>query len=103
MKKIVLAIVVIAVAAIAWWIYKIRTTPPTVPFTKVVRQKISNNLSTNGKVEPQDYQEVRATVQGLIARLPVHQGDTIAQGQVLAEISQPGQQDELQSAEARAA
>ena len=103
MKKIVLAIVVIAVAAIAWWIYKIRTTPPTVPFTKVVRQKISNNLSTNGKVEPQDYQEVRATVQGLIARLRVHQGDTIAQGQVLAEISQPGQQDELQSAEARAA
>src|SRR6185312_2038712 len=44
-----------------------------------------------------------ASVQGLIARLLVHQGDTVAQGQVLAEISQPGQQDELQSAEARVA
>jgi HlyD family secretion protein len=103
LKKIVLAIVLIAVAALAWWIYTVRSTPPTAPFTKTVRQKIANNLSTNGKVEPQDYQEVRASVQGLIARLPVHQGDTIAQGQVFAEISQPGQQDELQSAEARAA
>ena len=103
MKKIVLAILLIAVAALAWWIYKVRSTPPTVPFAKAVRQKIANNLSTNGKVEPQDYREVRAAVQGLIARLPVHQGDTVAQGQVFAEISQPGQQDELQSAEARAA
>ncbi|HVY93821.1 MAG TPA: efflux RND transporter periplasmic adaptor subunit, partial [Bryobacteraceae bacterium] len=78
-------------------------TPPKVPFAKVARQKIANNLSTNGKVEPQDYAEVHASVQGLIARLPVHQGDTIAQGQVFAEVSQPGLQDELQSAEARAA
>jgi HlyD family secretion protein len=103
LKKIVLAIVLVAVAALAWWIYNVRSTPPSAPFAKAVRQKISNNLSTNGKVEPQDYREVRASVQGLIARLPVHQGDKIAQGQVFAEISQPGQQDELQSAEARAA
>jgi HlyD family secretion protein len=103
LKKIVFAIVLIVVAALAWWIYNVRSAPPAVPFAKSVRQKISNNLSTNGKVEPQDYREVRATVQGLIARLPVHQGDTIAQGQLFAEISQPGQQDELQSAEARAA
>jgi HlyD family secretion protein len=103
LKKIVLAVVLIVVAALAWWIYNVRSTPPAVPFAKSVRQKIANNLSTNGKVEPQVYEEVHATVQGLIARLPAHQGDTIAEGQVLAEISQPGQQDELKSAEARAA
>jgi HlyD family secretion protein len=103
LKKIILAIVVIAVAAFGWWIYRVRSTPPTVPFAKAIRQKIANNLSTNGKVEPQNYEEVHASVQGLIARLPVHQGDTVAQGQVFAEISQPGQQDELQSAEAHVA
>jgi len=103
LKKIVLAIVLIATAALASWIYKVRSTPPRVPFAKASRQKIANNLSTNGKVEPQDYEEVHASVQGLIARLPVHRGDTIARGQLFAEISQPGQQDELESAEARAA
>ncbi|HVW08394.1 MAG TPA: efflux RND transporter periplasmic adaptor subunit [Bryobacteraceae bacterium] len=103
MKKIILAVVLVAIAVLGWWIYRIQSTPPTVPFAKAVRQKIANNLSTNGKVEPQDYAEVHASVQGLISRLPVHLGQTVAQGQVFAEISQPGLQDELQSAEARAA
>jgi HlyD family secretion protein len=103
LKKIILAILVVAVAAIAWWIFQVRSTPPVAPFAKAVRQKIANNLSTNGKVEPQDYAEVRASIQGLIARLPVHQGDRITQGQVFAELSQPGLAEELQSAQAREA
>jgi HlyD family secretion protein len=101
LKKTILAVLVVATAAIAWWIYQVRTTPPAAPFAKAVRQKISNNLSTNGKVEPQDYSEVRASIQGLIARLPVHQGDSVSQGQVFAEVSQPGLREELESAEAR--
>jgi HlyD family secretion protein len=103
LKKIILAIVLLAAAALGWWIYQVRATPPAVPFAKAVRQKIANNLSTNGKVEPLEYSEVRSTIQGLIDRLPVHQGDTIAEGQVFAEISQPGLPEQLQSAEARAA
>ena len=66
-----------------------------------MREKISNNLSTNGKVEPEDYTEVHADVQGLIRRLTIHQGDTVSQGQVIAELTQPGVDEELQSAEAR--
>ena len=43
------------------------------------------------------------TCQGIIRRLTIHQGDTVTQGQVIAEISQPGVEEELQSAEARKA
>lgn len=101
MKKIVLLLLV-AIAG-AWWIYRIKSEPPSVPFAKTLRQKISNNLSTNGKVEPEEYMEVRAGIQGLVQRLPVHQGDVVTRGEVFAELSQPGAQEELQSAEARAA
>ncbi len=103
MRKIVLPILLLIAVAGGWWIYRIKSEPPTVPFAKAFRQKISNNLSTNGKVEPGEYAEVRASTQGQLQRLPVHQGDTVKQGQVIAELSQPGAQEELQSAEARAA
>jgi HlyD family secretion protein len=103
LKKIILPILLLLALAGAWWIYQIKSQPPSVPFAKAVRQKISNNLSTNGKVEPEDYTEVHADVQGIIRRLTIHQGDTVTQGQVIAEISQPGVEEELQSAEARAA
>jgi HlyD family secretion protein len=103
LKKIVLPVLLLLAVAGAWWLYRIKSQPPSVPFAKAVRQKISNNLSTNGKVEPEEYAEVRADVPGLVRRLLIHQGDTVAQGQVIAELSQPGTEEELQSAEARAA
>lgn len=103
MKKIIFVILLLAVVAGGIWIYQLKSTPPTVPFAKTQRQKISNNLSTNGKVEPEEYIDVHADVQGLIKRLPIHQGDTVNAGQVIAELSQPGLEDELQAAEARLA
>ncbi len=103
LKKIVLALVLLAILAGGYWTYQFKTTPPTVPFAKTQRQKISNNLSTNGKVEPQDFTEVRTDIQGLIRKLSIHQGDTVSQGQVIAELSQPGLDQELQTAEARVA
>ncbi len=102
MKKIVLPLLLLIAIAGAWWIYRIKSEPPSVPFAKTLRQKISNNLATNGKVEPEDYTEVRAQIPGLVHRLAVHQGDMVSQGQVFAEITQPGLDVELQSAEARA-
>ncbi len=101
MKKIVFAVVLLALTGGGYWIYQVKATPPSVPFAKTTRQNISNNLSTNGKVEPEDYTEIRSGVQGLIERLGVRQGDTVAKGQVVAELSQSGLTQELQGAEAR--
>lgn len=103
MKKIFLIIVVLLLAAAGWWIYQAKSTPVSAPFTKAARQKIANNLSTNGKIEPQEYTEVHATIGGLIAKLAVRLGDTVTKGQLFAQLSEPGGEEELQSAEARAA
>ena len=103
LKKIILPILLLAVLAGAYFVYQKKSAPPVVPFSRTTREKISNNLSTNGKVEPIEYAEVHVDAQGLIQRLPVHQGDMVSQGQLLAELSQPGLAEELQAAEARAA
>jgi multidrug efflux pump subunit AcrA (membrane-fusion protein) len=68
-----------------------------------MRETISNTLSTNGKVEPLEYAEVRVDTSGLVRQLPIHLGDTVRKGQLLAELGQPGLADELAAAEARAA
>jgi HlyD family secretion protein len=85
------------------WIYQRKSEPPVVPFAKATRRKISSILSTNGKVEPIEFREVHADVPGTLQKLPIHQGDVVAQGQVFAELSQPGLEEALQAAEARAA
>jgi HlyD family secretion protein len=103
LKKVLLAILILVLLGAGFWAYRTKSTPPVVPFARTVRQKISNNLSTNGKVEPVEYTEVRADVPGLVARLTVHLGETVAQGQLMAELSQPGLEQELQTAEASAA
>lgn len=102
MKKI-LVVVVVAAAAVAIWLATHRAGAPAVPFAKASRQTISNILSTNGKVEPVDYVDVRVETAGLIRRVLVHAGDVVRRDQVLAELSESGLQQELDAAMAREA
>lgn len=76
--------------------------PPQVAFTKVKRQTIVSNLPTNGKVEPLEWGSVRAEGDGLIASVPVKEGQTVKAGAVIARLSQPGAAQELAGAIARA-
>ncbi len=92
----------VAIGAGAWF-YTRKSTDPVVPFAKASRETISNVLSTNGKVEPIEYMEVRAESQGLIRNLAVRNGDTVRKGDVLAEVSDPALQQEIEAAEAREA
>ena len=75
--------------------------PPTVLFVKATRQTLSNVLSTNGKVEPVDYVDVRVESPGLVKQVLVHNGDSVRKDQVLAQLSEPGLQQELEGAIAR--
>jgi len=102
LKKILAAIVIVAAALAAWFFLK-RSSDPAVPFARATRQTISNVLSTNGKVEPAEYVDVRAESPGLVKRVLVHAGDTVRKDQVLAQLSEPGQQHELDAAAAREA
>ena len=73
------------------------------PVTRVVRQTLTSTLSTNGKVEPADYVDVRAESQGLVRRVAVQQGAAVKKGDLLAEIGDPSLEQELNAAEAREA
>ena len=100
MKKI-LAVVSGAAAATVGVVFLKRSDVPQVPFAKTTRETISNVLSTNGKVEPAEYIEVRVETPGLVKRVLVHAGDSVRKDQMLAELSEPGLQQELDAATAR--
>jgi len=102
LKKLFLLLLVPVAALILWGFLK-KSADPKVPFAKAARATITSTISTNGKVEPIEYADVRVEVAGLVNRLLVHQGDTVSKGQEMAELSQPGVAQELEAAEARAA
>jgi HlyD family secretion protein len=102
LKKLLALIAVLAAALLAWFFLK-RSDVPQVPFAKTGRETISNILSTNGKVEPAEYIDVRVEAPGLVSRLLAHAGDMVRKGQVMAELREPGLQQELDAALAREA
>jgi len=75
--------------------------PPAVGFARVQRQTLVSTLPTNGKVEPYEWQPVRAETAGLLSTLAVHEGELVAQGAALAEISDPTRATDLEAAQAR--
>jgi len=77
--------------------------PPLLPFARIKRQTVVSTLPTNGKLEPIEWESVRAEASGLVVSVPVREGDSVKTGAIIARISQPGVQEELNSAEARAA
>jgi HlyD family secretion protein len=103
LKKAVGAVLVLAAALAAYWVLTRKSEAASVPFYRAARETISNVLSTNGKVEPREYVEVHAEATGLLKRLLVQNGDTVRKDQVIAELSEPGVQQELDAASAREA
>src|SRR5512140_1983665 len=75
--------------------------PPKVSFARVKRQTLVSTLPTNGKVEPAEWQAVRAETSGVVSRAPVEDGQTVAAGTVLAAIADPTLQSEIETAQAR--
>ena len=102
MKKLfVLVAVVIAAAVLGWWLIGLKNRAPQVPFAKVQRGKLISMLPTNGKVEPIEWQAVRAQEAGLIETVPVQEGQEVSKGQVIATLRQTGLDAELEAAQAR--
>jgi HlyD family secretion protein len=101
LKNTLLVILLIAAAVSAAFFFTNHSSVPAVLFAKTTRQTLSNVLSTNGKVEPADYVEVRVESPGLVKQLFVHDGDSVRKDQILAHLSEPGLQQELEGALAR--
>jgi HlyD family secretion protein len=103
LKKFLLTAVVAIAVVLGIWFFQRKSDAPKVVFAKAARETISNTLSTNGKVEPVEYMEVRVEAPGLVKRLLVHAGDAVKSGQLLAELSSPGRGEDVAAAEARVA
>jgi HlyD family secretion protein len=58
----------------------------TVRAEKVIRQDISNLISTNGKIEPIDNFEAHAAAPAAVKLVLVHEGDHVRMGQLLIQL-----------------
>ena len=79
MKKWLLALLVAAGAAVGWGDLR-KSAPPKISFTQVKRTTLVSTLPTNGKVEPFDWQAVRAERAGILSRVNVRDGEAVAKG-----------------------
>ena len=102
MKKL-LALVLLFLAGLGAWIWHRKNQPVQIPFAKVRRETVVSTLPTNGKVEPIEWQTVRAEAAGLVERVPVQEGQRVQAGAALAQLSQTGLAADLTAAEARVA
>lgn len=102
MKKWLLLLLLVAAAAIGWGVLR-KSAPPNVPFARVKRQTLISTLPTNGKVEPFEWQAVRADVAGTLGRLDIQEGQHVVKGQMLAAVTDPTMQGDIESAEAKLA
>lgn len=99
MKKWVLALLVVAAAVIGWGILR-KNSPPKISFTRVKRITLVSTLPTNGKVEPFEWQAIRAERAGILSRVLVRDGQAVARDEEIATISDPSMQTDIQAAEA---
>jgi len=102
LKRRHLLILLLPLAVLLIWSFAKKSEPPAVPFAKVKRETLVSTLQSNGKVEPLQYASVRVDTAGLVARVSVKEGQRVAQGAELAELSVPGLAAQLAAAQARA-
>lgn len=101
MKRRYVLILLVFVAALLIWSFAKKSEPAAVSFARVKRETLVSSLQSNGKVEPLRFASVRVDTAGLVAELPVKEGQKVAQGAELAKLSVPGLGAQLASAQAR--
>ena len=102
MKKLVILLLLAVAAVIGWGILR-KNTPPSVAFARVKRETLVSTLPTNGKVEPLQWQAVRAQASGLVSRVDVVEGGPVANGGVMAAMTDPAIQSDIDTAQAKVA
>jgi len=97
-----MALLLLAAAVVGWGVLR-KHSPPKVNFTQVKRTTLISNLPTNGKVEPFEWQGIRAERAGIVSSVSVRDGQAVRKDEVIAALSDPSLQADIQGAEAREA
>ncbi len=89
MKKILISVVILALAGGGWYFYKKKTARAEVRYAsaEVISKNISEFVDTTGAVLPLNRVEIQPSASGRIEQLLVDEGDKIKMGQVLALMS----------------
>lgn len=102
MKKWLLTALALAAAVIGWGILR-KTSPPKISFIRAKRITLVSTLPTNGKVEPFEWQPIRAVRSGILSRVRVREGQPVARDEEVASIREPSLQTDIEASEARVA
>jgi HlyD family secretion protein len=102
LKKLLLLLLAVVVAVVGWGILR-KNEPPKVNFARVKRQTLVSSLPTNGKVEPFEWQAARAETAGPVSRVDAREGQSVAKGALLASLTDPSLDAEIQAGEAKVA
>lgn len=101
MKRLLWLLLAAAVVVIIAWGVLRNSAPPRVKFAHASRQTLVSTLPTNGKVEPFEWQAVRAESSGLISKIEVTEGQSVSKGAIVATLSDPELQADIEAAEAK--
>lgn len=100
MKLIIAAVVVLALAATAWYFLKPKDEKPQYITAEVSRGDIENSVLATGILEATKMVSVGAQVSGQVKKMYVKLGDQVKQGQLIAQIDSVRQENDLKTAEA---
>jgi len=101
-KKWLLLVLILVAAVLGWGIFR-KNAPPKINFTRVSRSTMVSTLPTNGKIEPFEWQSIRAERAGILGAVSVRDGQAVTKGQTIGWISDPALQSDIQAGEARTA
>jgi len=102
LKKLVLLLLAVAAVGVVVWGVVRKREPPKVNFARATRQPLVSVLPTNGKVEPFEWQAVRAETAGIVSGLDVKDGQAVRRGAQLALLSEPSLAADMEAADAKA-
>jgi HlyD family secretion protein len=103
LKRSLWLITTLAIVGGGLWFSRNRTSAIEVKIVHPRRERLVSTLTSNAKAEPIEWSPVRVEAAGLITGLPVHLGDTVVKGAVIARVTDTGAPDQLKAAEARTA
>lgn len=102
-KKTPIFIVIAALAAGGIWLWHSQSAPPasTQTAVEITRGSIESVVTAQGKLEAKDYVDVGAQVSGLVIKLAAEVGDSVKEGDLIAEIDPDVYEAQVKGDEAR--
>lgn len=102
MRRLLL-LLLIPLALLVWYGFRLKARPPEVPFAQARRETLVSTLPTNGRAEPIEWAAARADAAGLVETVAVREGAAVNKGDLLARLTETGLAAEIRAAEARIA